>query len=345
MSCQHNTVSRCHSCCSPIVVQVPGLQGTGIVWENITEEEKKDITDRILDPVIDYANKAEESATSAKESLEKTERIFEDTVLASGKAAYEESWTLDSTISAGTEIEIPSKHSYVVGRYQLRVILGGVVLSLGQSLEEVGDTDSLSTKFKLLFDAPAGTYLTVRIEALGKQVVDDAALAYATKAGEYASQAKSNRDEIINHQGEIVNKVTAEGDYQISRIKGEVDNTLVTNGVGGYERFWTVPADIAAGTLIEIPGTIKYIVGRHHFHVSWNGLQLYLGQNFEEVGTEDTASTTFKLTFDVSLGDELDIKVSALGTGEVSEAIALAGEASAAVADLSRKVVYKEETT
>ena len=177
---------------------------------------------------------------------------------------------------------------------------------------------------------------------------------YAEAAAASATEAKKSRDDILEHQQEVIAAVTAEGDKQdqrlvgegdtqIKRIKAETDNTLIANGMGCAEKFWTLANDVAAGTGIAIPGGIKYLVNRHHLRVSWNGLVLAMGQNFTEVGAEDTFSDTFRLTFDAKAGDELDIWIGALGKGDVAEAIALAGEASAAVADLSRKVVYKEE--
>lgn len=184
----------------------------------------------------------------------------------------------------------------------------------------------------------------------------------STKSGEYAkaaaasaAEAKKSRDDILEHQQEVIAAVTAEGDKQeqrlvgegdtqIARIKAEADNTFVVNGTGCVEKFWTLSADTPAGTDIVIPSGIKYLVNRHHLRVSWNGLVLAIGQNFTEVGAEDTFSDTFRLTFDAKAGDELDIWIGAIGTGDVSQALALAGEASAAVADLSRKVVYKESS-
>lgn len=177
---------------------------------------------------------------------------------------------------------------------------------------------------------------------------------YAEAAAASATEAKKSRDDILEHQQEVIAAVTAEGDKQdqrlvtegdtqINRIKAETDNTLIANGKGCAEKFWTLANDVTAGTDIAIPGGIKYLVNRHHLRVSWNGLVLAIGQNFTEVGAEDTFSDTFRLTFDAKAGDELDIWIGALGKGDVSQALALAGEASAAVADLSRKVVYKEE--
>lgn len=201
---------------------------------------------------------------------------------------------------------------------------------------------------------------TLTPEELKNKLLDAAndatviAKGYAEAAAASATEAKKSRDDILEHQQEVVAAVTAEGDKQdqrlvtegdtqINRIKAETDNTLIANGTGCAEKFWTLANDVAAGTGIAIPGGIKYLVNRHHLRVSWNGLVLAIGQNFTEVGAEDTFSDTFRLTFDAKAGDEIDIWIGALGKGDVAEAIALAGEASAAVADLSRKVVYKEE--
>ena len=166
---------------------------------------------------------------------------------------------------------------------------------------------------------------------------------YAEAAAASATDAKKSRDDILEHQQEVIAAITAEGNTQIDRIKAEADNTLIANGTGCAEKFWTLSADMPAGTDIVIPSGIKYLVNRHHLRVAWNGLVLAIGQNFTEVGAEDTFSDTFRLTFDAKAGDEIDIWIGALGKGDVSQALALAGEASAAVADLSRKVVYKEE--
>lgn len=176
----------------------------------------------------------------------------------------------------------------------------------------------------------------------------------AEAAAASAADAKQSRDDILDHKQGIVDAVTAEGDKQnqrlvtegdtqIGRIQAETDNTLIANGMGCAERFWTLSADTPAGTDITIPSGIKYLVNRHHLRVAWNGLVLAIGQNFTEVGAEDTFSSTFRLTFDAKAGDEIDVWIGALGKGDVAEALALAGEASAAVAELSRKVVYKEE--
>lgn len=139
------------------------------------------------------------------------------------------------------------------------------------------------------------------------------------------------------------NRVTAEGDVQVKRLQDEAGNELILRGTACGERTWTLQEDIEADAPITIPDSLIYLVGRHHLRVSWNGLILYPAENFNEIGDLDTRSRTFSLTFPAKAGDVLDVWVGALGQGDVVEAIEAASAAQSAVAELSRKVVYKDQ--
>lgn len=182
----------------------------------------------------------------------------------------------------------------------------------------------------------------------------DVAIAYANQAGTYASQAKGYAEdaestlESVKSEVETVGSeqkalVTAEGDTQVARVEAAADNSLVASGIGGVEVFWTLTEDVASGTEITIPNSYWYVVGRHHLQVRWNGCACFIGAQFEEVGDADAKGTTFKLLFDASTGDELDVLITPLGTGNVDEAITKVEELSDALADLSARVVYKSE--
>lgn len=72
MSSKRHTIGD--SSCSPVIIQIPGIQGTGITWETMTEKEKQEISDRILSPVVSNAEnaaKSEQAATAAKDRAEK----------------------------------------------------------------------------------------------------------------------------------------------------------------------------------------------------------------------------------------------------------------------------------
>lgn len=175
----------------------------------------------------------------------------------------------------------------------------------------------------------------------------DAAGASAAEAAKSEAAARAAVDEA--EQGlpakidAGVARVTAEGDAQIERIKAAGDNELVQAGLACREVVWTLEADVAEGAEITIPESVQYVAGRHHLRISWNGLVLSPGKQFEEVGVADTASGKFKTLMPMSAGDELDAWIGALGAGNVGEAIITATEARDAVADLSRRVVYREE--
>lgn len=138
-------------------------------------------------------------------------------------------------------------------------------------------------------------------------------------------------------------RVTDEGDKQVKRLLDEANNELVLRGTACGESAWVLDQDIAAGNAITIHDSLIYLVGRHHLRVSWNGLVLYPGVNFAEIGDPDTKSRAFALTFDAKEGDELDAWIAPLGKKDVADAVATAKAAEEAVAELSRKVVYKNE--
>ena len=120
------------------------------------------------------------------------------------------------------------------------------------------------------------------------------------------------------------------------------DTTLWQSGIACQECTWTVAEEVTADTEITIPNGLQYMVGRKHLRVSWNGLMLYPGENWDEVGEADAMSSKIKVHFGLSVGDVMDAWVASLGAGGVTEAIEAANAASDAVAELSRKVVYKD---
>ena len=75
------------------------------------------------------------------------------------------------------------------------------------------------------------------------------------------------------------------------------------------ERAWTLQADVAEGSTITIPDSVTYRVGQHGLRVSWNGLVLYSPENFAEIGSAGSLSSSFSLTFPAKAGDVLDVWV------------------------------------
>lgn len=167
----------------------------------------------------------------------------------------------------------------------------------------------------------------------------------AAKASERSYNNTKNAIEQSLEQSlsEAKGSLQEEANIQIDRIQSAAESELIKEGISCAEKTWTASSDIAAGTEIVIPDDLIYVVGHHHLRVSWNSLVLYAGTNFEEVGAVGSESRKFKMTFNVKKGDEINVWVGALGSGDVGEAIRAATLVSDSIADLSRKVVYKNE--
>ncbi len=224
--------------------------------------------------------------------------------------------------------------------------------------------DKLTILVQQLVEQVSRALITDPTDSITPRQLRDKLLAAVDEAIEAASSAKQSLvdarkllQEIIDAKDGVVaavqaegdtqdKRVIAEGDHQVDRIRAETDNELIKQGTGCGEYVWTLTEAVAAGTDITIPSGLQYIVNRHHLRVAWNGIVLAINRNFVEVGEEDTKSSTFRLTFDVSADDELGVWVGALGQGDFSsqaEIMQSIEAVSDAVAELSRKVVYKSE--
>lgn len=175
----------------------------------------------------------------------------------------------------------------------------------------------------------------------------------AKEAKLYRNEAKSARDDILGEQSTVIaaieqtgleqkNIVQAEGDVQAERLEIITQETLVGYGVGGAQQTWALTADAPTGSELTLPNAMTYINGRNHLRLSWNGLVLYPEENYEEMGTKDTASTQFKVLFDMKEGDVIDAWTVPLGRGDVTDAIEEIAVIRDSVAEMSRTVAYRE---
>ena len=193
------------------------------------------------------------------------------------------------------------------------------------------------------------------------QAQQDAAQ-FADAAAASAAAAEASKDEILGAQSTVISQISAEGQRQVEviqsaaegavssvrtegqtqveRLQAVTDETLVGYGVAGQQETWTLSEPVTSGTQIALPNGMTYIVGRDHLRICWNGLQLYKGSNFSEIGTQDQASAVFTVSFDLKAGDELNAWTVPLGRGELgnveNEVVAL----SESVAELSRKAAF-----
>lgn len=106
MSSEHNPIK-----CTPVIIQIPGIQGTGISWETATEKEKEDITNRILSPVIKNNNEAIQAKDLAVSAKDRSEKIAKEVELVVGDYAgyIDEHFSHDFGIwgDDDTKLELP----------------------------------------------------------------------------------------------------------------------------------------------------------------------------------------------------------------------------------------------
>lgn len=209
------------------------------------------------------------------------------------------------------------------------------------------DTMTPSELKRKLLEAATDATVVAKGYAESAKASADAAAKSAASASNAVTGLDAKAEELIkvlegkgNEQSRLVE---AEGDEQVRRVEAAAADAIALEGLGGAETSWVLSVNVSAGSAITIADGHKYVVGRHHLRVSWNGVVLYLEKNFNEIGTVDSLSNSFSLTFDVKTGDELDVWIAPLGRKDVADAIATAKSAEEAVAELSRKVVYKNQ--
>lgn len=177
------------------------------------------------------------------------------------------------------------------------------------------------------------------------------AKSFADAAETSADRAEAARDEILGAQSTVISDIEAkgeevaasvqtEGDAQADRLQQITDQTLVGYGVGGVQETWTLTDSITSGGQVALPNGMTYVVGRNHFQVSWNGLELYKDENFSEVGIVDQPSGVFSVSFDLKAGDVLNAWAVPLGRGNLGNVEEQVNALNSSVAELSRKAAF-----
>lgn len=113
-------------------------------------------------------------------------------------------------------------------------------------------------------------------------------------------------------------------------------------GVACNAETWTLTAAITAGTAITLPNSMKYVAGKKHLRLSWNGILLIPVIDWNETGVTGTESTQIKVNFNLEAGDALNAWTVPYDHGEASTTEARLSALENSLADLSARVVYKE---
>lgn len=125
-------------------------------------------------------------------------------------------------------------------------------------------------------------------------------------------------------------------------IDEETGEVTPEAGVACNAETWTLTAAITAGTAITLPNSMKYVAGKKHLRLSWNGILLIPVIDWNETGATGTESTQIKVNFNLEAGDALNAWTVPYDHGEASTTEARLSALENSLADLSARVVYKE---
>ena len=109
---------------------------------------------------------------------------------------------------------------------------------------------------------------------------------------ELAEQLFAARDESVSAADRAAAS-EAEARTQADRAKSEADRAAQAAVLGtlaeNLDAVWTLEADVPAGGTLELP--LSYFAGRNMLHLSYDGVELYRGAHYEEIGEKDELSS------------------------------------------------------
>ena len=155
------------------------------------------------------------------------------------------------------------------------------------------------------------------------QVLEEGNTQVARVDAEGDSQAVRLADLVDSATGVANEKVIATGNTQVNRVIQAGETVLTRNQLKCLYGAINYPSDQASGATVTLPASVSYVVGLNHLRVSVNGLVLYKGIQYEEVGTDMHESTQIKLLMALKATDTLEAWVVPTGgtfneaTGEV----------------------------
>ena len=109
---------------------------------------------------------------------------------------------------------------------------------------------------------------------------------------ELAEQLFAARDESVSAADRAAAS-EAEARTQADRAKSEADRAAQAAVLGtlaeNLDAVWTLEAEVPAGGTLELP--LSYFAGRNMLHLSYDGVELYRGAHYEEIGEKDELSS------------------------------------------------------
>lgn len=160
---------------------------------------------------------------------------------------------------------------------------------------------------------------TSRNEALqfrneAQSILNNTVSAGNTAVANVQAQEASSIQAVKGQEATSVAVVEAEGDTQAVRLVDLANNILVSGTAYNKEVTADITVETPANTYITLPVDSKgdqlmYRVGASMIRMSYNGAQMYLGDQFDEVGIAGSISTQIKVNFDLEVGSRLNFFV------------------------------------
>lgn len=157
---------------------------------------------------------------------------------------------------------------------------------------------------------------TSRTEALqfrneAQSILNNTVSAGNTAVANVQAQEASSIQAVKDQEASSVAVVTAEGDTQVLRLVDMANNILVSGTAYNKEVTADITVETPANTYITLPVDSKgdqlmYRVGAAMIRMSYNGAQMYLGDQFDEVGIAGSISNQIKVNFDLEVGSRLN---------------------------------------
>lgn len=137
------------------------------------------------------------------------------------------------------------------------------------------------------------------------------------KVVELANEIISKADEILKRFEELSKEIEEAAKIVLETkdyIEEIVNNNVVQSGIACARSTWVLEEDLPMNTVIRIPHSPVYVVGRKHLFVSYDGVVMS-PTHYNEVGEFNTTSTDISFNFDLFAGQEITAWVVALGGG------------------------------
>ena len=223
------------------------------------------------------AARAEDEADRAKAEADRAAQAAQTAELDAGALNVDATWTLGNAVAPGENIILPV--IYWPGRAMLHLSYDGVELYRGAQYEETGEKDTLSSIVKALIPIPAGTVMHAWVIASN--------VARHVEEAEERAKAEADRAE-------------READRAKSEADRAADAVILGTQAENLEAVWPLDADIPASGTLALP--LSYFAGRNMLHLSYDGVELYRGPQYEEIGERDELSSSVRMLIPLSRG-------------------------------------------